>query len=73
MREKRIDRNVDEEGKEIEKCMKRIAGRRIEKVYGTAAIRSIPAELRQAIKKEERGYKMIGGHKKTWVGIKGQK
>ena len=26
--------NVDEEGKELEKCMKMIAGRTIEKVYG---------------------------------------
>ena len=34
MREKRIDRNVEEEGKELEKCMKRIVGRTIEKVYG---------------------------------------
>ena len=52
MRGKRIDRNVEEEGEELEKCMKRIAGRTMEKVYGTAAIRSIPAELRQAIKKK---------------------
>ena len=55
MRDKRIDRNVEEEGKELEKCMKRIAGRTIEKVYGTAAIRSIPAELRQAIKERREG------------------
>ena len=39
-------------------------------MYGTAAIRSILAELRQAITKEERAYKTIGGHKKTWGGIK---
>ena len=50
MREKRIGRNV-EEGEELEKCMKRIAGRTIEKVYGTAAISSIPTELRQAKKR----------------------
>ena len=29
MREKRIDRNVEEEGEELEKCMKRIVGRTI--------------------------------------------
>ena len=34
MREKRIDRNMEEEGEELEKCMKRIVGRTIEKVYG---------------------------------------
>ena len=45
---------MEEEGKELKKCMKRVAGRTIEKVYGSAAIRSIPAELRQAIK-ERRG------------------
>ena len=50
-REKRIDRNVEEEGEELEKCMKRIVGRTVEKVFGTAAIKGIPAELRQAINK----------------------
>ena len=55
MREKRIDMNVDEEGKEPEKCMKMIAGRTTEKVYGTAAIMIIPAELRQAIKERREG------------------
>ena len=55
MREKRVERNVEEEGEELEKCMKRIVGRTIEKVYGTAAIRSIPVELRQAIKKRREG------------------
>ena len=53
MREKRIGRNVEEEGEELEKCMKRIAGRTIEKVYGTAAISSIPTT--EAGKKKKRG------------------
>ena len=48
--------NVDEEGKELEKCMKMIAGRTIEKVYGTAAIMIIPAKLRQAIKERREMY-----------------
>ena len=48
MRDKRIDRNMEEEGEELEKCMKSIVGRTMENLYGTAAIRSIPAELRQA-------------------------
>ena len=63
---------MEEEGEELEKCMKSIVGRTIENVCGTAAIRSIPAELRQAIKKEVRTYKTVAGHK-TWGGIKGQK
>ena len=46
---------MEEEGKGLEKCMKRIAGRTIEKVYGSAAIRCIPAELRQAIKERREG------------------
>ena len=57
MREKRLDRNMEEKGEELEKCMKRIVGRTIEKGYGTAAIRSIPAEPRQAIKKRREGLK----------------
>ena len=47
--------NVDGEGKELEKCIKMIAGRTIKKVYGTAAIMIIPAELRQAIKERREG------------------
>ena len=41
--------------KELEKCMKMIAGRTIEKVYGTVAITIIPAGLRQAIKEKREG------------------
>ena len=50
MRERRVDRNIEEEGIEFEKCLKRVAGRTIGKVYGRAAVRSTPAGLREAIK-----------------------
>ena len=62
---------MEEEGKGLEKCMKRIAGRTIEKVYGSAAIRCIPAELRQAIKERREGLQNdrrtqedLGGYKR---------
>ena len=57
MRERRVDRNIEAEGIELEKCLKRVAGRTIGKVYGRAAVRSIPAELREAIKERREGLK----------------
>ena len=55
MRGRRVDWNVEKEGSEFEKCMKRVGGRTIGKVYGRAVARGIPAELREAIKERREG------------------
>ena len=55
MGEKRVDRNIEEEGIELEKCMKRVVGITIGNVYGRAAVKSIPAELRETIKEKREG------------------
>ena len=48
-------------------------GRTIGKVYGRAAARGIPAELREAIKERREVCKIRGEQKKTWGGTKRQK
>ena len=55
MGEKRVDRNIEEEGIELEKCIKRLVGRTIGNVYGRATVKSIPTELRETIKERREG------------------
>ena len=46
---------MEKEGDGFEKCIKRVEGRTIGKVYGRAVARGIPAELREAIKERREG------------------
>ena len=66
LRGRRVDRNVEEEGSEFEKCMKRVGGRTIGKVYGRAAARGIPAELKEAIRERRVG---LRNYRRTKEGL----